>query len=176
MAPNATDDDIKRAYRRQARELHPDANGGDAEAEAKFKEVTLAYEVLRDPERRARYDRYGPDGVFGHGGRAGGAPFDFDGGLGDLFEAFFGTMGGGAGRGRRRGPVAGVRRRGRHSQLAFAEAVFGAPQGAVGAPPGGLRDLRRGRGPARAPSPSAAPTARGPARSAGSASRCWARW
>ena len=60
VAPDATDDEIKRAYRQRARELHPDANGGDPESEARFKEVSFAYEVLRDPERRARYDRFGP--------------------------------------------------------------------------------------------------------------------
>jgi len=57
VRPDATDEDIKRAYRARARELHPDTNQGDAQAEARFKEVTVAYEVLRDPERRARYDR-----------------------------------------------------------------------------------------------------------------------
>jgi molecular chaperone DnaJ len=102
---DATDDEIKRAYRRKARQLHPDANGGDPHAEAQFKEVSLAYEVLRDPERRARYDRYGPQGVFGQGG---GSPFDFEGGLGDIFEAFFGGMGAGTARPRRRGPVQGA--------------------------------------------------------------------
>ena len=65
VTPAASDDEIKRAYRRMARELHPDTTGGDAVAEAQFKEVTRAYEVLRDPERRARYDRFGPDGVDG---------------------------------------------------------------------------------------------------------------
>jgi molecular chaperone DnaJ len=122
VRPDASDDDIKRAYRRKARELHPDANGGDPASEAKFKEVSFAYEVLRDPERRARYDRYGP-ASFGGGGGGGAAGFGFDGGLGDLFEAFFGSMGGP--RGRRRGPQAGADAE-VALQLTFAEAVFGA--------------------------------------------------
>jgi molecular chaperone DnaJ len=125
VRPDASDDEIKRAYRRRARELHPDANGGDPEAEAKFKEVTFAYEVLRDPERRARYDRFGP-ASFGRGGAGpAGTGFGFDGGLSDLFEAFFGTMAGGPGRGRRRGPQPGSDAE-VTLQLSFAEAVFGA--------------------------------------------------
>ena len=117
VSPDASDDEIKRAYRRMARELHPDSTGGDAAAEARFKEVTRAYEVLRDPERRARYDRFGPDGVDGA------VPGDiFGGGLGDLFDAFFG--GGGAGPRRRGGPM-----RGEDAEMVleveFRDAVFG---------------------------------------------------
>src|SRR6202044_4066880 len=84
VQPTASDDEIKRAYRRKARQFHPDANDGDAEAEARFKEISLAYEVLRDPERRARYDRFGPEGVFGQGA-PGGMTFDFEAGLSDIF-------------------------------------------------------------------------------------------
>ena len=127
VSPGASDDEIKRAYRQRARELHPDTNNGDPNAEARFKEVTLAYEVLKDPERRARYDRYGPEGVFGPGARGapGGTPFDFEGGLGDIFEAFFGSMGGMSQRGRRQGPPPGADVE-VALQLEFAESAFGA--------------------------------------------------
>jgi molecular chaperone DnaJ len=119
--PDASDEEIKRAYRRRARELHPDSTGGDPQAEAAFKEVSRAYEVLRDPERRARYDRYGADAADGPGG-VGDAFFGAS-TFGDIFDAFFG--GAGAGQRRRSGPV-----RGNDAEvvlpLAFREAVFGA--------------------------------------------------
>ncbi len=84
---DADETEIKKAFRRLARELHPDVNSHDPDAESKFKEAAEAYEVLSDPERRATYDRYGRDGL-----RSGGyAPnFDSFGSVSDIFEAFFG--------------------------------------------------------------------------------------
>jgi molecular chaperone DnaJ len=96
VSRSATADELKRAYRRRARDLHPDANHDDAEAEAKFKELSRAYETLKDPQLRQRYDTYGEAGL---GGAAGGDPFS-GGGIGDIFDAFFGgqsPFGGGQG-------------------------------------------------------------------------------
>jgi molecular chaperone DnaJ len=90
---NAEDAEIKKAFRRLARELHPDVNSHDPDAEDKFKEAAEAYEVLSDSDRRATYDRYGHEGL-----RSGGyAPnFEAFGSVADIFEAFFGRGGGGA--------------------------------------------------------------------------------
>ena len=96
VSPNASDEEIKQAYRRLAKQYHPDRNPGDATAEAKFKEVGEAYEVLSDPDKRSRYDQYGHAGVdpnFGAGGFGGAGFEDFD--LGDIFSSFFGGGGGG---------------------------------------------------------------------------------
>ncbi len=90
VARNADDTEIKKAFRRLARELHPDVNKDDPDAEAKFKEAAEAYEVLSDSDRRATYDRYGHDGL-----RSGGYAPNFEGfgSMSDLFEAFFGGGG-----------------------------------------------------------------------------------
>lgn len=121
VRPDSSEDELKRAYRRMARELHPDSTGGDAESEVRFKEVTRAYEVLRDPVRRERYDRFGPDAV--DGAPAGPADPFFASGLGDIFDAFFG--GGSAAGPHRTGPVRGADAE-VVLELTFREAVFGA--------------------------------------------------
>jgi molecular chaperone DnaJ len=89
--PSATQEEIKRAYKKLARKYHPDVNPGDADAEATFKTIGAAYEVLSDPDRRARFDRFGSDQPQGA---------DFGAGLGDIFEAFFGGNVGFGGGGR----------------------------------------------------------------------------
>lgn len=98
---DASAEDVKRSYRRLARRYHPDANPGDPEAEARFKELAAAYEVLSDPEKRERYDRFGSAEGFDLGDPFGSGA----GGLGDLFDAFFGGSSPFGGGGRSRGPA-----------------------------------------------------------------------
>src|SRR4029077_5451177 len=90
---DADETTIKKAFRKLARELHPDVNSHDPDAEEKFKEAAEAYEILNDAERRATYDRYGHDGL-----RSGGFSPNFEGcgSISDLFDAFFGGGSGGA--------------------------------------------------------------------------------
>jgi molecular chaperone DnaJ len=104
VARDAGEDDLKKAYRKLAMQWHPDRNQGNTEAEAKFKELNEAYDVLKDAEKRAAYDRFGhaafeQGGPGGGGGFGGGGPFG-GGGFEDIFEEMFGRFGGG-GRGQR---------------------------------------------------------------------------
>jgi curved DNA-binding protein len=143
VSKNASQDEIKKAYRKLARRYHPDANPGDASAEGRFKEINEAYQVLSDPDKRQKYDRFGAQ--WQQFEQQGGRPEDFDwnrwtsqpggraytrtvnpeefeqmfggggmGGFSDFFETLFGGMGRSAGFGTRRGPDVEVRaRRGR---------------------------------------------------------------
>jgi molecular chaperone DnaJ len=117
---NATADELKKAFRRLAMEYHPDRNP-DLAAEAKFKEVNEAYEVLSDPEKRAMYDRFGHAATGGPEGFARGFEGFGFGGLGDIFDAFFG----GSATRAQRGPTRGADVR-KTVTLSFEEAVFGA--------------------------------------------------
>lgn len=119
LARGASTEEIKAAFRKLARQYHPDVNK-EADAEEKFKEINEAYGVLSDPDKRARYDRYGRAGLGDLGGMPDFATMDF----GDIFEEILGGFGFSTGRRSRRSP-----RRGRDLQmavsLAFDEAVFG---------------------------------------------------
>lgn len=127
VSKNASEDEIKRAYKKLARKYHPDMNPGDKEAEEKFKEVNEANEVLSNPEKKAKYDQFGFAGVdpnygAGQGGYGGAGGFDF-GDLGDIFGSFFGGFGGGG----RRNPNAPQRGESIRASLSveFTEAAFG---------------------------------------------------
>jgi molecular chaperone DnaJ len=129
VSRDADEDDIKRAYRKLAKQYHPDRNPGDAAAEEKFKQISAAYEVLSDPNKRAAYDRFGStDGSnpFGGFGGQGGSQ-----GFGDLFDILNGVFGGGFGGGAQGFGGRGSRaRRGSDFQLevevTFVEAATGA--------------------------------------------------
>ena len=126
----ATDAEIKKAYRKLAKENHPDLHPGDKEAESRFKEINEAYEVLSDSDKRSRYDQFGCAGVApnyaaGAGGFGGGFDGGFDfGDLGDIFGSFFGGGFGGGGGRARTGPQRGESLR-MGLTITFEEAAFG---------------------------------------------------
>ena len=136
VSKDASDAEIKKAYKKLARKYHPDLNRGhEKEAEEKFKEVNAAYEILKDPKKRAQYDQFGAGAFDGTGGFQGGGGFGgfgqggfggFGGsadGFGDIFDMFFG--GGGRG-GRGQGPVAERGADLRYDlEITFEEAAFG---------------------------------------------------
>lgn len=118
---NANEQDIKKAYRKLAKEYHPDLNPDNEKAEQKFKEANEAYEILKDPNKKTRYDRFGHEGV---NGQAGGYQQGF-GGFGDIFDDIFDMFGGGFSNGKRKaGPKKGADLKYRVT-IDFEEAAFG---------------------------------------------------
>ena len=132
VSRDAPAEDIKKAFRQLAKKYHPDVNQGNAEAEAKFKEVNEAYEALSDDQKRAAYDRFGHEGVNAAGGGGGAGPFGggfggFGGGMGgieDLFDVLLGGMGGGRSQSANVGPARGPDLR-YDLSITFEEAAFG---------------------------------------------------
>lgn len=119
ISRSATDEEIKKAFRRQAIKFHPDKNPGDPKAEEQFKLVNEAYQILSNPNKRAAYDRFGHAGL---GGAGGGFEEGFNGNFTDIFDNIFGDIFGGGGG--RRGPAAGVDLR-YTMEITFEEAAFG---------------------------------------------------
>ncbi len=129
ISKGASDAEIKKAYRKLAKQYHPDANPDNKEAEARFKEISEAYEVLGDEDKRRTYDQFGHSAFEGAGGGSGGFSGGFGMDMGDIFESFFGGGGGfgdifGGGRSRRRGPSRGADLQ-YNLTIDFEEAVFG---------------------------------------------------
>ncbi|MCD8366605.1 MAG: molecular chaperone DnaJ [Clostridiales bacterium] len=164
VSKSASQDEIKRAYRKLAKKYHPDMNPGDKDAEAHFKEVGEAYEVLSDEEKKARYDQFGFAGVdpsYG-AGAGGGAGFDGFGDMGDIFSTIFGGGGGFGGFGGQPRPNAPQQGSDLRVQvdLTFEEAAFGCDK-EVEVTPVQPCDVCGGSGCAPGTSPETCPTCHG---------------
>ncbi len=153
---NAGEEEIKKAYRKLALKHHPDRNPGDKQAEEKFKEISEAYQVLTDPEKRTQYNQYG-HAAFGDGGPFRGG-FDFTSGFEDIFGDIFGEFFG-AGTGRRRGRTRGEDLR-YNLDITFEEAAFGTEK-KIKIPRQGACDACHGSGCKPGTSPRTCPTCRG---------------
>ena len=160
VSRDASDDEIKKAYRKLAKQYHPDVNPGDKKAESKFKEIGEAYEILSDPQKRARYDQFGHAGVdpsYGAGTGGFGGFEDID--LGDLFGSFFGGFGGSTRARNPNGPIRG-RDIGLTLTLSFEEAALGC-QKDISVPHLETCETCSGSGAKRGTSPEICPTCGG---------------
>ena len=153
---SAGEDDIKKAYRKLALKYHPDRNPGDKQAEDKFKQVSEAYQVLSDPQKRAQYDQFG-HAAFGDSGPFAGG-FDFTAGFEDIFGDIFGEFfGAGTSRRRSRGRGEDLRY---NLSLSFEEAVSGTEK-KIKVPRHGTCETCRGTGARPGTAPQTCPTCRG---------------
>src|SRR5258708_12921364 len=158
----ASPEAIKKAYRKLARQHRPDRNSGNKDAERKFKDVNHAYDVLKDPEKRAAYDRYGAaafDGSAGHGPGGpfqGGQGFDFGSVFGDIFDEMFGGNGRGRGRADMRGQDL------RFNLEITLEQAYGGTEATVRVPSSVSCEASPGSGPQPAPQPPPSPTRHAP--------------
>jgi molecular chaperone DnaJ len=156
VARDSSADDVKKAYRKKAMEHHPDRNPGDTDAEAKFKELSEAYDILRDPEKRAAYDQFG-HAAFEQGGRGNGRSSDFASQFSDIFEDFFGDFMGGGGR-------RGANNRGadlRYNLEISLEDAFKGKKATIRVPTSQGCDSCKGTGAEGESKPTACPTCRG---------------
>ena len=152
---NVSEDEIKKTYRKLALKYHPDRNPGDRQAEEKFKEVSEAYQVLSDSQKRAQYDQFG-HAAFGDGGPFGGG-FDFTAGFEDVFGDIFGEFFGGTSRRRSRARGEDLRY---NLTLTFEEAVAGTEK-KIKIPRQGACETCRGNGAKPGTAPQTCPTCRG---------------
>jgi len=157
----ATADDLKRAFCKLAMNHHPDRNPGDNAAEQKFKDINEAYDVLRDEQKRAAYDRYGHAAFEQGGGGAGGFDFGFASGFADIFDEMFGDMMGGGGRGGRRGRGPQRGQDLRYNMEITLEEAFHGKKAKITVPSSISCEPCKGTGGKNGAAPSSCPTCRG---------------
>lgn len=158
----ASADELKKAYRRKAKELHPDRNSDNPDAEAQFKEVNEAYDILKDEEKKAAYDRFGHaafEGGTGPGARGGAGHADFSSAFSDVFDDLFGDfMGGGRGGGRQRASRGSDLR---YNMRVTLEEAFGGVQKTIKVPGSAPCDVCDGTGSESGSEPTTCPTCSG---------------
>jgi len=159
VAKTASGDELKKSYRKLAMEFHPDRNPGNKEAEHKFKTLSEAYDILRDEQKRAAYDRYGHAAFEQGGGGQGGFGFDFSTGFADIFDEMFGDMMGRRGGGRQRGPARGADLR-YNMEITLEEAFVG-KKASVTVPSSIACDKCKGSGSKDGAAPSTCPGCKG---------------